>query len=136
VSYAASAALQKAIFGHLQAANRPSDWDEIPIVDALDQGLVPDTYISIGPETVRQASTKTSRGAEHRITIAVTSASGGFYRLKEIAGWVCEHLDGTRPNLPIGTLCALEFLRAQARRGPTGAARSIDLSFRAIIHDI
>lgn len=136
MSYAAAAALQRALFARLTESGIPAAMAGIPVVDAQTGGALPDTYIALGPEKVRDASTKTSRGADHRVTITVTSATGGFQQVKQIAGGVCEQLESVMPPLETGQLCALDFVRAQATRGPSGATRRIDLTFRAIIDDI
>ena len=136
MSYLASAALQRALYDRLTDASVPAEMAGIPVVDMLPEGPLPETYIALGPERVRDASTKTSRGAEHRITITVTSAGGGFQRAKQNAGAVSEQLEAAVPALDSGRLCNLDFVRAQAGRGPRGAARSIELIFRAIIDDL
>lgn len=136
MSYGASAALQRAIYARLTEPGVPAELSGVPVVDMLPEGPVPELYISLGPERVRDASTKTSRGADHRVTITVTSSGGGFQRAKQIAGALCDWLEATAPVLETGRLCDLDFVRAQAGRGPSGAARSIELTFRAVIDDI
>ncbi|MEM1360144.1 MAG: DUF3168 domain-containing protein [Pseudomonadota bacterium] len=136
MSYQAAAALQRALFQHLTAADVPTDLADVPVVDSLIAGALPETYVALGPERVRDASTKTTRGAEHRVIINVTSAKGGFQKVKQIAGAVCVQLDKTLPTLDVGTLCAFDFVRAQAARGQSGAARGIELIFRAVIDEI
>ncbi|MGF1503110.1 MAG: DUF3168 domain-containing protein, partial [Paracoccaceae bacterium] len=114
MSYAAAAALQRALFERLTDDAVPEALVGVPIVDMPAEGALPETYVALGPEQVRDASTKTSRGAEHRVSVTVTSAGGGFQKAKRIAGAVCDHLETALPLLDTGRLCNLDFLRAQA----------------------
>ncbi|MCV6598446.1 MAG: DUF3168 domain-containing protein [Mangrovicoccus sp.] len=136
MSYAASAEMQRALYDLLTSDAAPAELAGVPVVDRMAEGTLPPLYIALGPERVRDGSTKTSRGAEHRLTITVISALGGFAQIKQIAGAICTHLEGQRPSLSQGQVAGLQFLSAQARRGPSGAERRLDLSFRAFVDDI
>jgi hypothetical protein len=82
---------------------------------------------------VREASDKTGGGAEHRLVISVISDGAGFLQAKLAAVAVSEALDGVSPALPTGRVVSLGFAKAVARRLDDGAARRIDLTFRARI---
>lgn len=136
MSYGVSAALQAAVYQQL--ANDPQVIAQVggAIYDAVPSGAVPQTYISLGPEEVREASDKTGRGTLHRFTISVVSEAAGFGAAKTLAGAVCDALDGAGLALDRGRLVGLWFERASARRtGTGGAIRQIDLKFRARVED-
>ena len=130
MSYAATAALQAAIFARLQAH---PDLAGVSVVDALPPGIGTGLFVLIGPEEVREASDKSGAGAEHRLVISVISDAAGFLQAKTAAVAVAEALDGVPPVLPIGRVVSLLFAKAVARRLDDGAARRIDLTFRARI---
>lgn len=127
MSYRGAAALQAAIHAHLGAA---PELDGVVIVDALPAGAVPETYLLVGPEEVRDASDKSGSGAEHRIVLSVISEATGFLSAKELGAAVCGVLDGASLTLPEGRAVSVRFLRAVARRLEAGTARRIDLTFR------
>jgi hypothetical protein len=127
MSYRGAAALQAAIHAHLAA--RPA-LAGVMIVDALPSGAVPETFLLVGPEEVRDASDKTGQGAEHRIVLSVISEATGFLSAKELGASVCEALDGAGLMLAEGRAVSVRFLRAVARRMEAGTARRIDLTFR------
>ena len=130
MSYAAAAALQAAIFTRLQAH---PDLAGVPVVDALPPGAGAGVFVLIGPEEVREASDKSGAGAEHRLVISVISDAAGFLQAKTAAVAVAEALEGVPPVLPLGRVVSLGFAKAVARRLDDGAARRIDLTFRARI---
>lgn len=128
MSYAISAALQKAVFQQLALIGTP-------VFDAVPPGPVPELYISIGPEEVRGASDATGTGAVHLFTVSVFSAAPSFARAKGLAAQVCDALASPMPWLDRGRLVDLSFQRARARRVSAGGGRQIDLRFRARVED-
>lgn len=129
MSYAMAAALQVAVFGRLEG------WaalDGVAVVDALP-AQVPETYVLIGAEDVRDASDKSGAGAAHRITVSVVTGAAGFSGAKEIAGAVCDALAEMAGPMQRGRIVSVRFQRARARR--TGDERRIDLMFRARLED-
>lgn len=129
MSYAASAALQAAVFQHLTAAPALAG---VAVYDAVPPQ--PDlTFVLVGPEEVRDASDKTGAGAEHRLAISVISDGAGFLSAKGIAVAISDRLAGAALVLTRGRLVSLSFDRAQARRIDEGEVRRIDLTFRARI---
>ncbi|RBW60206.1 DUF3168 domain-containing protein [Ruegeria sp. A3M17] len=136
MSYGVSAALQAAVFQQLSGDTRVNDLSGGAIYDAVPVGAVPQTYVALGPEEVRDASDRSGGGAVHRFTVSVVSEAAGFGAAKTLAGAVCDALDGAMPSLDRGCLVGLWFERASARRAGTGGAvRQIDLKFRARVED-
>ncbi len=136
MSYGVSAALQAAVFQQLVDDRVISSQVGDAVYDAVPSGTLPQTYITLGPEEVREASDKTGKGTLHRFTVSVVSEAAGFSAAKTLAGAVCDALDGAALTLDRGRLVGLWFERASARRtGTGGAIRQIDLRFRARVED-
>lgn len=126
MSYAAAAALQAAIWQHLSGALAG-----VSVVDALPRGTGKGTFVLVGPEEAEDASDGTGSGAEHRLTLSVISDAAGFQEAKQVAVAVQDALGGASLTLARGRLVSIRFLRAVARRLDQGAARRIDMVFRA-----
>lgn len=135
MTYALSADLQKAIYQALRANAALQDQIGDAIYDVVPAGQLPSTYVSLGPEDVRDWSDKTGRGARHDFTISVVTDAAGFQTAKVVAGAVTDALAGTAASLERGTLVSLSFRRARAIRVEEGNMRRIDLSFRALVAD-
>ncbi|CUJ89143.1 hypothetical protein RUE5091_00826 [Ruegeria denitrificans] len=136
MSYGVSAALQAAVYQQLSGDAQVSTLSGGAIYDAVPAGAVPPTYVSLGPEEVRDASDRSGAGAMHRFTVSVMSEASGFGAAKTLAGAVCDALEGAALALDRGQLVGLWFERASARRtGTGGAVRQIDLRFRARVED-
>jgi len=136
MSYGVSAALQAAVFQQLSNDAEVSSLSGGAIYDAVPAGSVPQTYVTLGPEEVREASNRSGSGAVHRFTVSVMSEASGFGAAKSLAGAVCDALEGAALTLDRGHLVGLWFERASARRtGTGGAIRQIDLRFRARVED-
>jgi hypothetical protein len=135
MSYARSESLQRAIFATLSSSSDLQSRVGDAIYDVVPPGRLPQTYISIGPEDVRDWSDKTSRGARHDFTISVVTEAAGFQTAKIVAGAVADALMSAESLLDQGTLVLLTFRRARAVRVEEGNMRRIDLSFRALIAD-
>ncbi|MGR3501000.1 DUF3168 domain-containing protein [Pseudaestuariivita sp.] len=135
MTYAVSAALQKAVYTHLSAD--PGVQAEVgsAIYDAVPAGQVPPLYLTLGPEAVRERSDKTGAGAEHDFTVSVVTSNAGFQSAKTAATAVGDALEGADLSLSRGTLIALRFVKASARREDANALRRIDLTFRARVED-
>ena len=136
MSYATSAALQTAVYQHL--VNDPILATQIgtAIFDHAPSGPVPSTYVSLGPEDARDASDVSAQGAVHDFTVSVVTESDGFGGAKSVAAAVSDALVDAPLVLSRGTLVALRFLTARARRVGNGGIRQIDLKFRARVDDI
>ncbi|MGH1356063.1 MAG: DUF3168 domain-containing protein [Thalassovita sp.] len=135
MSYAMSAALQGAVFQHLIADATLSGLVGANVFDAVPSGVVPDTYVSLGPELVRDRSDKSNAGAEHEFTVTVYTTEAGFEAAKEVAAAICDALVDADLILSRGHLIALNFFKAQAVRDRKGQGRRIDLKFRARVED-
>lgn len=135
MSYGAAAALQAAIYQRLKADTALDALVGGAIFDAAPPGAAGGTYVSIGPEVVRDASTKTERGAEHEFSVSVVTDAAGFQAAKAAAVAVSDALTGATLVLARGNLVGLWFLRARARRVEHADTRRIDLFFKARIDD-
>lgn len=135
MSYTLASALQGAIYQALSADAGLTDQVGDAIYDALPSGNLPELYVSLGPETVKDASDKTGRGAEHRLTITVTSTARGFATAKAVAATVCDVLVDANLTLNRGRLVSINFDKATAQRTDDGNGRQIDLRFRARVED-
>ena len=135
MTYGVAAALQQAVYQLLQADPELTALAGDAIYDAVPPGLVSGTYVSLGPEDVREASDKTGNGALHEITVSVVTDAAGFSAAKEVATAVSDALVDTTLMLTRGTLVYLNFFRARARRVQDADMRRIDLRFRARVQD-
>jgi hypothetical protein len=131
MSYGIGAALQAAIYQRLRAATAISTLVGDAIYDAVPPGTTTGTYVSLGPEDVRDASDVTGDGAEHDFVVSVVTDEAGFQAAKAVAAAVSDALVGATLVLARGRLVGLWFLRARARRTEAGTLRRIDLTFRA-----
>lgn len=135
MSYGAAAALQAAIYQRLTADTVLDGLVNGAIHDAVPPGNPVGTYVSIGPEVVKDASSQTERGAEHEFSVSVVTDAQGFQNAKAVAAAVSDALTGATLVLARGHLVGLWFLRARARRVEDADVRRIDLFFRARIQD-
>ncbi len=125
-----SDALQTAIYDRLS-----SDIDLGAIVgahvyDAVPAGPVPDLYVLIGEESVKDASDQSGSGAVHDILISVMSTANSFLLLKEAAAAIWTALDSATLVPSRGRIVGLWFRASNAKRSNAGQ-RKIDLKFRA-----
>lgn len=135
MSYTLASALQEAVYQALTGDAAVAGHVGDAIYDALPSGRVPDLYVSLGPETVKDASDKSGHGADHRFTISILSTAAGFATAKTVAGAVCDVLVDADLLLNRGRLVSLTFDRATAQRTDDGNGRRIDLRFRARVED-
>ncbi len=131
MSYATAAALQAAVYQRLRASSALYALVGDAIYDAVPPGTVTGTFVSLGPEDVRDASDATGGGAEHDFVVSVITDAAGFQAAKTVAAAVSDALADASLVLARGHLVGLWFLRARARRVETGETRRIDLTFRA-----
>ncbi|MEM9969554.1 MAG: DUF3168 domain-containing protein [Pseudomonadota bacterium] len=135
MTYAASAALQAAVYQHLSADAGLTVLVPDAIHDARPEGPVVGTHVVVGDEQVRDWSTKTGRGAEHRFVVSVVSDEEGYLTAKTVAGAITDALIDAPLLLARGHVVCLGFLRGRARRVRAGQVRRIDLTFRALVED-
>ena len=134
MSYAATGALQAAVFGALQANALVQSLSAGHIYDALPAGSLPALYVAIGDETVKDASDGTHGGARHDFVVSVVSETAGFQTAKELAAAISDALSGVEATLTRGHLVGIWFLKARAKR-ESGGTRRIDITFRARVED-
>ncbi|SEW20680.1 Protein of unknown function [Aliiroseovarius sediminilitoris] len=135
MSYGVSAALQEAVYQQLTADAILSTLVTGAIYDAVPAGIITGTYVSLGPEDVRERSDMTGYGALHEITVSVVTDEAGFQTAKEVAAAVNDALVDATLTLARGQLVYLNFHRARARRVEDADIRRIDLFFRARVQD-
>ncbi|MDQ7775484.1 DUF3168 domain-containing protein [Paracoccus aminovorans] len=136
MSYAATAALQAAVYEALRGSQPLHDLVGDAIYDAMPVAAPAGTYVALGPEEVRDAGDMTAAGASHDFVVSVLSGSdesSGFAAIKAAAVAVSDALEAAEIALARGHLVGLWFLRARARRAENGAGRRVDLTFRARI---
>lgn len=131
MSYASAAALQQAVFQHLLADTQVQALSGGHVYDAMPTGVVPDLYVALGPERVRDASDATGSGAAHDFEISVVTDQAGFAGAKALAAAISAALVDASLSLSAGTLVGLWFRSARARH--QGGQRRIDMAFRARI---
>lgn len=135
MSYAVSGALQAAVFAALSGNAALGALVGSAIYDAVPAGTVPDLYVRLGTETVREASDGSGAGAVHLLTVSVITTNPGFASAKAVATAVSDALHDADMTLTRGTLVSMQFERATARRIDAASARQIDLRFRARVSD-
>jgi hypothetical protein len=135
MSYAVSGALQSAVFAALSGNAGLVGLVGSAIYDAVPAGTVPDLYVRLGTETVREASDGSGAGAVHFLTVSVITTNPGFASAKAAATAVSDALHDADLALTRGTLVSMQFERATARRIDAASARQIDLRFRARVSD-
>ncbi len=135
MTYALGSALQAAVYQCLTNDAPLTALVGSDIFDATPPGTPPSTYVSLGPEEVKDASDVCSDGAFHEFTVSVVTDQAGFQSAKDIAAAICDALVGADLVLTRGALIALWFLRAKAARSDNGTTRRVDLMFRARVQD-
>ena len=136
MSYLHSASLQRAVFQALLADETLVSLVGQNVFDAMPSGQLPDLFVSLGSETVRDASDKTSYATRHEFTISVISTHSGFLEAKTAAAAIGRVLSDPDLTLSHAQLTFLNFDRATARRDTDSQTRRIDLVFRARIDTI
>lgn len=139
MTYALAWPLQEAIFALLSADAAVAAeiggriYDSPPPVDGpvAPAGV----YAVIGDEEVADWSTKTDRGAEHEIAIAVNAPRSGFAEAKRAAGAISDAmLSGTLAPAR-GRVVGVHFLGAETSREEGDELRRIELVFRVVLED-
>jgi hypothetical protein len=133
MTFALSGVLQRAVYDQLVADAALAAVVGSDIFDTVPSGPVPDLYVLLGGETVRDKSDSTTAGAEHDLVVSVHCRVGGFSAAKAAAAAVSDALVPGGMALTRGRLVAVWFLKARAVRD--GAGRRIDLTFRALVED-
>jgi hypothetical protein len=129
MSYSGGAALQRAVFQQLAGDAQVQALAGGHVYDAIPPGVVPQLYVALGPERVRDASDASGAGAVHDFDISVVSEASGFLGAKALAAAVSDALQDVALVPDRGRLVGLWFRGAKARH--VDGARRIDLSYRA-----
>lgn len=135
MSYGQASALQEAVYQHLAADSALAALVGAAIYDEIPPGPLPDLYVTLGPETVRDRSDQTGQGAEHEFAVSVITDLAGFAAAKRAAGAVSDALVDAPLVLARGYLVSLNFYKATAARIASGETREIKLTFRARVED-
>jgi hypothetical protein len=135
MSYGVAAALQAAVFSRLSGDETLAGLVGEAIFDAAPPGTLPPLYVALGSEDASDRSDMTGHGAAHDIIVSVIGESGGFLAAKAAAAAVSDALNDAGLTLERGHLVSMRFLSARARLDGDGAARRIDLRFRARVED-
>lgn len=135
MTYQAAGALQAVVWQALRADGELAGLVGDAVFDAMPVAPPSGPYVALGPEDVTDAGDMTARGARHDFVVSVLEGgeAGGFAAVKSAAGAVVRVLDGAAPVLEGAHLAGIWLLRARARRVERGAARRVDLTFRARI---
>lgn len=135
MSYGVSAALQSAVYQELISSAALSALVGTAIYDNPPSGTLPGTYVSLGPEDVRDRSDGLGHGALHMFSVSVVTDAAGFQSAKAVAAEISDSLVDADLTLTRGQLIYLNFDRAVARRVGDGETRRIDLRFHARVED-
>ena len=136
-TYAGAIALQGAVYQALIADEGVGALIGDAVFDAMPPSPPAGTFVSLGPEVVRDAGDMTAAAASHEFVVSVLSGAdeetAGFHSVKATAAAVTAALEGAALALDAGRLAGLWLLRATATRADTGSGRRVDLTFRAFV---
>lgn len=135
MSYGVSAALQQAVYQKLASDLALGSLVGTAIYDTIPSGALPDIYVSLGPEEVRDRSDQSGSGANHVFIVSIITTIAGFSVAKTVGAAISDALHRADLVLTRGHLIGLNFVRADAKRVGTGDTRRIDLRFRARVED-
>ena len=125
-----SGALQSAMYGRLTGDPVLAGIVGAHVYDAVPAGPVPDLYVLLGEEAVKDASDKSGSGAVHDLLISVMSTADSFLTLKQAATAIWSALESRDLVLTQGRIVGFWFASSNAKRSASGQ-RKIDLRFRA-----
>ncbi|RMH39764.1 MAG: DUF3168 domain-containing protein [Alphaproteobacteria bacterium] len=137
MSLALSNALQAAVYQRLsshavlQQLIGPAVFDQPP--PGTD---IPETFVMIGAERVRDRSAVDARASVHELEIVVETTEPRFATAKAVAATVAEALEAPPLTLAQGHLVSIGFRSARARRLSGGQRRRIAMVFRAFVEDV
>lgn len=135
MSYAASAALQTAVFSEISTGPTAALINNTPCFDMPPAGDQTSLFVLLGAEKSRSRADTTANITLHQFVMSVVCKDSGFLNAKQIAGTLSTQLPKAALTLSTGTLVDFTFARATARRTDQGASRQIDLIFQARIDD-
>ncbi|NVO22822.1 DUF3168 domain-containing protein [Donghicola mangrovi] len=129
MSYVMAAALQTALYDRLAGDAPMAALIGDAVFDAVPAGTLPETYVLLGSEVVRDLSDRETRAALHDFSVSVVSTASGFLTAKLVAAAIGRALEAGDLTLNEGRVVWLKFQKAQAKR--TDTHRQIDLRYRA-----
>ncbi|MEO0681859.1 MAG: DUF3168 domain-containing protein [Pseudomonadota bacterium] len=133
MSYAASAALQAAVFQALDGSAALAALAPGGVHDAAPHAQGPEAApglrISLGEERVSNWSAQGLAGSMHDLEVIVHGPEQSFAAAKAAAGAVSDALLGPLPALAAGRVATADFRGARARRDRDGGRR-VEIRFR------
>lgn len=139
MTYALAWPLQEAIYARLAADPAVTALLGDRIYDAVPQIAGPvaeaGVYATIGDEAASDWSTKSDRGAAHRVRISVHAPAPGFSEAKRAAGAISDALlaGGLAPSR--GHVVGVWFLGAETAREAGDDLRRVTMTFRILVED-
>lgn len=124
-----SADLQAALFDRLTSDAEVGALAGAHIYDAVPAGPVPDLYVLLGEETVKDVTDSSGPAALHDVSITIISTAESFLALKTLAAAITQALLGAPLTLAAGQVAAIWPQRSEARRNASGQRR-IELKFK------
>ena len=135
MSYALSGPLQEAVYAALSTDADITALVGASVFDQAPGGEIPGSYISLGEESVKDASDQVCAGAIHELLVTVVTDEPGFKTAKQVAGVVCDVLIDADLPMSRGQIVSLSFVNARAVRTKRDSRRRIDLRFRVRVDD-
>ena len=105
MSYGAGAALQAAVWQRLMADGALDALVGDAIYDSVPPGTATGTYVSLGPEDVKDAGSQAGGGALHEFVVSVVTDEAGFQAARAAAAAVSDALAGAELVLSRGRSC-------------------------------
>lgn len=99
------------------------------VYDAVPAGALPNIYVLIGEEVVKDHSDSSGLAAHHDIAISVISSVESFLMMKDAAAAITTALQAAPLSLSEGSVSAF-WTRGVASRRDAAGQRKIDLKFR------
>ena len=135
MSFFGSTALQAAVYDRLSNDTVMVSLVGSDIYDVLPSGTIPDIYVTIGDERVKDASDSTGDAVRVEFDVSVVSRSGGFQAAKSTGYAIINALVSTPMTLTQGHLAGLWFLKTTAKRTGDPEVRRLDLTFKGFVQD-
>ncbi|MFZ5610177.1 MAG: DUF3168 domain-containing protein [Pseudomonadota bacterium] len=128
----ASWPLQQAVYGRLTG-----DMALMARLNGVYDHVSPEAaypYATLGPATVRDWSSKSFSGEEHRFDVHLWSAAPGHGEAKELMALAYDALHEAALTLPGHALVSLRFEFGQILREAAGPLHHAIMRFRALTH--
>ena len=136
MKYEYSNDLQKAVFTAIHENIEIVEVTEGAIFDHVPSTqILPEIYVRIGDEQLRNRSTKTNSITESIFEVSVFSQKQGFLAAKKLSSKLAEQITNTHMGIESGKLVGIWFIKSQTYRLEKGNLRQIKLWFKAIIEE-